>query len=137
MNLETEVPEEFVFQLAKVFYCVAASDKIIREEEKQALRKIVEIEWKQLDIKVSKSNVGFETLLNDFFNTLLEEKPEVTNLITEFSKYYSTNQNLFEESIKRLTLKTAFKIAGSFSANNKSELVILSTIYLLFYPLEK
>ena len=49
-----------------------------------------------------------------------------------FINYKNENEHEFTEQIKGLILKTAGKIASSFSGENKSELIMLANLNIEF-----
>lgn len=56
MNNSEETINVVYQSLGKIFYCIAAADKLVRNEEIQALNKIIKCEW--LNRAASTDNFG-------------------------------------------------------------------------------
>ena len=62
----------------------------------------------------------------------LRENPIDSHLVIEaFKKYKNENQKLFTPQICNLILKSADKIANSFSGKNKSELIFITQLHTI------
>ena len=60
------------------------------------------------------------------------EKLEADACFQAFSDYYKSHKNRFTAKKKKLIMKTAHAIAGAFSGKNKSELIMLGKLSILF-----
>jgi hypothetical protein len=65
---------------------------------------------------------------------LLEYEKDAEEIYEEFEAFYMENDVLFTPKIKELTMSTARAIAASFAGSNKSELVLIGRLSLLFNP---
>lgn len=118
----------FYQQLGNVFYALAASDKMVREEELVELKKIIRTDW----VKVEDSHDEFGTDLayhiEIVFEWLMENDWNDEQILKDFSEFKAENKEIFTEDINSLIIKTGVKIAESFSGKNKSELVFISQL---------
>ncbi len=57
-----------------------------------------------------------------------ENRANPQESLTGFNSSRRLNEGFFTEEVKQLILKTANAIAGSFSARNKSELIMLTDL---------
>ncbi|MFV5687235.1 hypothetical protein ACM55M_01265 [Flavobacterium sp. ZT3R25] len=118
----------FYEHLGKVFYCIAAIDKTIRQEEIEQLKEIVKTEW-----------LPFENTLNEFgddtafeieivFDWFIESNWGFEQVLPDFKTFRQEHKNLFTPQVNALIQNTAKSIATSFSGKNKSERVFLSQL---------
>ncbi|OIQ18744.1 hypothetical protein [Lacinutrix sp. MedPE-SW] len=129
----TEKPDIIFYQsLGELFYAVAAADRTVKPEEYDALLKMVMDEWKVYeDVKdYYDESVGYQ--MEFVFNWFDYEHMDAYDCFKNFSAYAKSHANLFTTEKKQLILKTAYKIANAFSGKNKSELIILKKLELLF-----
>lgn len=126
VNLQTA--QNFYQSLGKLFYAIAAADKVVREEEVKALKKIVEEEW--LDIEKINDEFGTDTAyqIEIIFDWLDENQPGAEEAFQEFKDYRKEHLNLFDKKIDRLILKTANEIADAFAGKNRAELIMLTKL---------
>ncbi|MFO7721063.1 MAG: hypothetical protein R6W85_11545 [Gillisia sp.] len=114
--------------LGKLFYAIAAADKVVHEEEKKTLKNIVRSEW--LDVDDFKDEYGTDAayLIEIIFDWLDENQPSAFSAFNDFKDFKKDNEKFFTPGIKKLIWKTADQIAASFSGKNKSELIMLSQL---------
>ncbi len=114
--------------LGKLFYAVAASDKVVREEEKNTLKNIVKEEW--VDVDDFKDEYGSDAayLIEIIFDWLDENQPSAISAFKDFKDFKEDHEEFFTPGINKLIWKTADSIASSFSGKNKSELIMLSQL---------
>jgi len=130
---KVSTPELLFYQkLGELFYAVAASDKIVREAEYKTLTQLVEEEWKEMDDYEDqfKSDAAYQ--ISIVFEWFDYERMDADDCFEGFSEYYKEHINLFSEKRKKLILKTVKKIANAFSGFNKSELIMITNLELLF-----
>jgi hypothetical protein len=120
--------------LGKVFYSIAAIDKIVRKEEIDILKQIIKTEW-----------LPFENTFNEFgddsayqieivFDWLVANKWDFDPVLSDFKIFRKEHQSLFTSAVNALILKTAKAIATSFSGKNKSEHVLISELNAILSP---
>jgi len=66
------------------------------------------------------------------FDWMDYEELQAEDCFNEFTLFYKENKSLFTDAVKQLTYTTANSIANAFSGKNKSELMMLGRLQLLF-----
>jgi hypothetical protein len=122
---------KFYQNLGKLYYAIAASDKVVREEELDKLNETVKKVWLtsnsvQNDVKAEAEH----SIINTFKWLNKDNEYDAETCFNSFIKYKKENDQLFTEELKLLILKTANVIASSFSGINKSELIMLAKLNL-------
>lgn len=126
-------PELLFYQkLGELFYAVAASDKIVRQSEYKELTRFVEEEWKAMDDYEDLFGTDAAYQISIVFEWFDYERMDADDCFESFSDYYEDHRNLFSEPRKNLILKTVQKIANAFRDTNKSELIMITKLRLLF-----
>lgn len=128
-----EKPEIAFYQkIGELFYAIAASDKVVRQAEYTALKDLVSEEWS----KHSHTKDEFDTdaiyqmeIVFDWFDY---ERMGADECFDRFASYYKDHRRAFTAERKALIKKTANAIAGAFSGKNKSELILLAKLDMLF-----
>lgn len=122
----------FYQNTGKLFYAVAKADRMVRDEEFKALKTSVKKEWLMLDETEYVFGKDAAYQLETIFNWLLSKNFDAEQCYNDFVDYYKANNHLFNKKIRILILKTANTIASTFSGKNKSELIMLANINILF-----
>ena len=131
MKPSEEVMKRFYKNTGKLFYAIAAVDKVIRKEEHDKLLEIINSDWLPLEDTEDRFGTDAAYLIEFEFDWLEEECKAPYECYGEFEDFKNTHEYLFTEKIKQLIWKTAYEIASAFSKRNKSELVMLSKLALL------
>ena len=122
---------KFYQNLGKLYYAIAASDKVVREEELDKLNETVKKVW--LTSNLVRDDVKAEaehSIINTFKWLNKDNEYDAETCFNSFISYKKENEQLFTEDLKLLILKTANVIASSFSGINKSELIMLAKLNL-------
>ncbi|MAO07125.1 MAG: hypothetical protein CL596_00260 [Alteromonas sp.] len=122
----------FYQKAGELFYTVAAADGVVRKKEFQALKKMVKEEWKDLDDFEDEFGVDAAHQLEIVFDWLDYESLDAEECFESFEDFYKEHPTLFSKKRKDLILKTAHAIAHAFAGKNKSELIVLGKLQLLF-----
>jgi uncharacterized tellurite resistance protein B-like protein len=132
--MEAEDKPQLLFyqKLGELFYAIAAADKTVREAEYKQLTKVVEEEWKSMDTFEDGLGTDAAYQISIVFEWFDYERMDAQDCYLSFSEYYNEHPKLFSEKRKELIRKTVQKIADSFSGTNKSELVMIAKLHLLF-----
>jgi uncharacterized protein YktA (UPF0223 family) len=111
-----EHPDHFYDIVGKVFYAAAFSDKVIKPEEIETLKKMIHTAW-----------TDHERITDSFFEciNLYYDKSKALNELRLHCERYP---ELFDEKTKKRIINTAFKIVNSSSGTNKSEIVFISKL---------
>lgn len=120
--------QKFYQNLGKLFYAVAASDKVVKMEEIDTLKDIVEQEWVSIDDYQDEFGTDTAYQIEIIFDWLEENQPDAFLAFEEFSDFKKEHEKLFNSNINKLIWKTADAIAASFAGKNKSELIMLSKL---------
>ncbi|GGX18595.1 hypothetical protein [Aquimarina muelleri] len=133
MSTSKNIEIEFYQNLGKLFYAIAASDKVVRKSEYDSLRKIVKSEWLKTGTMEDGFGVNASYQIEIVFDWLdYEEELNAEECFKEFEAYYKKNTSSFTDSLKNLIWNTVNTIADSFSGKNKSELMMLGRLKLIF-----
>lgn len=130
--IRSPLSEEFYQNLGRLFYAVASADRVIRKEEIEVLKRVVEKEWMKKDR--SKDIYGTDTALQIeiVFDWLDANKPEAEESFERFAEFYKDHKGLFTDSVKDDLMATSNEIASAFRDKNKSELIMLAKLQTLF-----
>lgn len=129
MEASRKIEPKFYQMLGKLFYAVAASDKQVRDEEFNKLKAIIKQQWLNTDLVKDDFNSKAVYQIEYVFEWLHKnEKLNAKTYFDDFVTYKNKHPHLFTESIRKLIMKTANKIAYSFSGLNKSELIMLAKL---------
>lgn len=120
----------FYQNVAKIFYAIAAVDKVIDEEEFTALKKLVKKEWLAVDESEDEYNTDAAYQIEVVFEWLQLKGLDAYNCYNEFIEYKNEHSYFFTEQLNSLIMKTAEKIANAFAGKNKSELIMLAKLDL-------
>lgn len=120
----------FYQNIAKLFYAIAASDKVVREEEFNALKKLVKQEWLSVDDTEDAYKTDAAYQIEIVFDWLTFKDADADACFNSFIAYKNEHRYFFTKELNALIIKTAGIIAASFSGQNKSELVMLSKLAL-------
>ncbi len=124
--------EEFYQSIGMLFYAIAASDKVVRTEEIKTLKELVQKKWVPIDNVTDEFGTDEAYKIEMIFDWLEENAPEADLAFNEFKEYKKDNEKLFTLKINQLIWETADAIAASFSGKNKSEVIMLSKLKILF-----
>ena len=131
MDTTQNIGLAFYQNLGKLFYAIAASDKVVRKSEYNSLRKIVKSKWLQVDDVVDEFGVDAAFQIEIVFDWMDYETPSAEPCFQEFESFYTDHKSHFTKSIKGLIWETANSIADAFSGKNKSELMMLGRLKLI------
>ena len=121
----------FYQKVGELFYAVAAADKVVRELEYDALKKLVREVWSKYDDSVDDYNSQAIYQMEVVFDWFDYERTDADTCFESFENYLKEHPSLFTEDRKKLIFLTANEIADAFSGKNKSELIILGKLKLL------
>ena len=129
LNPKQNTNIEFYQCLGKLFYAIAAADNCIRDEELEKLEEVLEEEWIVLD----NFNTTDKALIINTFKWLRTDNEYDSEVCyNSFLSFKKGHEEFFNSAMKSLILKTAGKIASSFSRENKSELIMLAKLSIEF-----
>jgi len=133
LNLKQNPDIEFYENLGKLFYAIAATDNHVRDEEFNTLEDILNNEWKSSENLIGEFNASKANIILNTFKWLHNDNRYNAEVCyNSFITFKNTHEDLFNKKINSQILKTASKIAASFSAQNKSELMMLARLSIEF-----
>ena len=126
-------PELLFYQnLGELFYAVAATDKVVRKVEYEALAQLVEEQWQSMDDYEDEFGTDAAYQIAIVFEWFDYEQMEAKDCFEDFTHYYKHHKNMFSQDRKDLIVKTVRKIANAFAGTNKSELILITKLEMLF-----
>jgi uncharacterized tellurite resistance protein B-like protein len=131
MKVALKKQTEFYQNLGKLFYAIAAADKMVHKDEVAALKKIINTDWLHLDGEKTAAEIDAMRQVKITFYELVNKSENAKQCLQEFKHYKQENERLFKTEVKELIWETANKIVNSFANKNKSELIILSDLGLI------
>ena len=125
--------EENLFKnIGYLFYSIAAADKKVRNEEREILRKFLHEKWFETDGEIMLSATDSAQKIEFVFDYLVQTQTDSYIAFSEFEIFFKKHKKIFTPQVKLLIWEVANRISLAFSEKNKSELVILSKLEILF-----
>jgi len=121
MKTQQNISSIFYQHLGKLFYAIAMADGKIGDQEYEKLKSMIEREWFFI-------NHTFAEGIESIFSQLQKENAKAGECYEAFVIFKNEHPDLFTNDIKSMIIKTANKIAASFSGVNKSELILLAKL---------
>lgn len=121
---------KFYQNLGKLFYAVAACDSVVRQEEFEALKKVVTTHWLSLDDVTDEfgNDASFQIeIVFDFLNASKFEDHAI-DFVNDFGEFKNDNQELFSDKVDRIIWRTCISIAEAFYGKNLQEKEVLSKV---------
>ncbi|MAP55106.1 hypothetical protein [Altibacter sp.] len=130
--MDTTHPAQLKFyqKIGKLFYAVAAADKVVRKAEYDMLLDIVSSHWMNVDEVEDEFHSDAAFQIEIVFGWLDYNNAAADDCFEEFREFKKEHEHLFDDKRKKLIWKTAQAIADAFAGTNKSELVLLSKLKL-------
>jgi hypothetical protein len=118
---------DLIQQIARLIYCAGMIDGDFSRIEKEESLKVIN--------QLSEEEFGrySEDLMIKEIADLVENRTSTDELITDFKNYYYSNLDLFHEEEKYSILKLLDRVMYSQARRNKSELIFLSQLEMLFF----
>ncbi|WP_299215300.1 hypothetical protein [uncultured Aquimarina sp.] len=132
MDTTENIGITFYQSLGKLFYAIAAADKVVRKSEYISLRNLVKSEWLAVDDLEDEFGADAAFQIEIVFDWLDYSELQAESSFNEFASFYKENKSLFTDRIKQLIWNTSNSIANAFSGKNKSELMMLGRLKLIF-----
>ncbi len=132
MKYSEKVRAKLYQNLGKLFYAIAIADRSVHIKEIDKLRKFIRTYWLEVDTVEDEYGEDAAFQIESVFDWLLEYEKDGDKCYEAFEDYYKDHQTEFTPYLKVLILDTANAIASSFSGKNKSELLLVGKLRLLF-----
>ncbi|MDD7885042.1 hypothetical protein [Flavivirga sp. 57AJ16] len=120
---------DFYIALAYLFYTIAAIDRSMTREEKLQIIAFVKKHW-----TVSINDANSQELIYQTLRELIKNKEKPESAFLVFKNFYLDHKKMFSQDFLTRILTACHAIASSFGKQNKSELIVLSNLALLFKP---
>jgi len=130
MRTKDETMVAFYQVLGRLFYAAAQADNVIRPEEVEAMKHIVNEEWLNVDETFDDFNSDSAHQIEIVFDYLLSNDEVVEDAVGDLKEFKKIHSSLFTDKTNTLILSTANRIVSAFAEKNKSELVFLSQLQL-------
>ena len=127
-----DLGNEFYQNLGKLFYAMAMADHSIHMKEMEKLNEVVRDHWLEIDDIEDEYGTDAAFQIITVFDWLLEYEKDSEEIYEEFEAFYMDHKLLFTSKVKQLAMSTSRAIAASFAGSNKSELILLGRLQLLF-----
>lgn len=124
------IGNKFYQNLGKLFFAVAASDNVVREEEFKALKKVVTNHWMSVDEIEDEFHEDASFQIEIVFDFLHANGYEdhANDFLADFKAFKSENEEMFPPNVERIIWRTCIAIADAFYGKNKSEKEMLAKI---------
>lgn len=132
MDSKKILGNEFYQNLGKLFYAVAMADHSIHVKEVDRLKEVIHEHWLNLDDIEDEYGTDAAFQIETVFDWFLEYGKDSEEIFEEFEAFYTDHKILFPKNVKQLIMSTARAITAAFAGSNKSELILLGRIELLF-----
>lgn len=125
----TDINTELFENLGKLFYAVAAADRNLHENETLGLKREIEKFWKP---KFAEAPYSMAYYIWHAFELARRSDTTAEQAYEAFVEFFKKSPGEFTEEVKNLILDTANAIARAYADKNKSELILLAKLQLLF-----
>lgn len=132
MDSKKKLGNEFYQNLGKLFYAVAMADHSIHVKEIDRLKEVVRDHWLKVDDIEDEYGTDAAFQIESVFDWFLEYGKDSEEIFEEFAAFYTEHKILFPDHVKQLIMSTSRAITSAFAGSNKSELILLGRIELLF-----
>ncbi|WP_435625280.1 hypothetical protein [Flagellimonas sp.] len=132
MVTNKNIGKAFYQNLGKLFYAVAMADHSVHIKEIDRLKEMVREHWLEVDEVEDEYGTDAAFQIETVFDWLLEYEKDAVECYEDFEMFYTDHKIRFGDQIKYLIMATARSIASAFSGRNKSELIVLGRLELLF-----
>lgn len=123
-------------QLGKIFYGVAAADRMVVHQEVIKLKQLIRLKSFCKEENSDINNHQSINLIETVFDSLIEEKPDIKDFIADFQRFAEENPKLFDKLTIEQILETVYSISAAFAGYNKSELVFASRISIILNKIQ-
>lgn len=120
----------FYHNVGKLFYAIAATDKVVRSEEFSKLQLCIQEYWLDLDDLEDVFGSDAAYLIEMVFEGAEAFDEDAQTMFDAFITYSKEQPHFFTIEVKNIILQTAWEVARSFASVNKSELVMLGKLEL-------
>lgn len=124
--------KNFYEKTGGLFFAIAGADGTVHENEIAVLSTMLQERWSTLDDFMDDHGPDVAMQIEHVFDRLLKEEKKSEDGFTAFIDFYKEHTTVFTDAIKDLIFETSSAIVNSFSGKNKTELIVLGKLRLLF-----
>ena len=124
--------DKHILRVSGLFFAIAITDSRLHEIEKTLVVKAIKDYY---DLRKADNDliINSQTSIEEeIYQAISDKNPNAWELYNDFEDYYIKSQAEFSEKSKQRILASANEIGSSFAGKNKSELVLLARLSLLF-----
>lgn len=122
----------FYQKIGNLFFAIAMADGAVHMKEIDRLKSFIREKWLPLDEIEDEYGTDSAFQIEIVFDWLLEYEKNSSECYKVFEDFYKEHPKIFTANVKSLVFDTSYAIANAFSGKNKSELVILGKLQILF-----
>ena len=126
------ITDKHFYQVSKLFFAIAISDVRLHEIEKDMVIKAITGYRRLLEPDDQPDLLSPEEYGENMLITISEEYSNAWELFENFEEYYRKNQSEFSDNSQQWIIAKANEIASSYAQQNKSEIVLIARLRLLF-----
>lgn len=132
-SIQANAARELYENLGKLFYAIAAADKIVSKEEIRVLYEIVEKEWVPVEDSSDEYGTDLSFQIEVIFDWYKDNDFSAEAAYEKFETYQKEHTGLFDADLNDLIWKTANSIAQAFPGKNRSEILMLIRLKSLLH----
>ncbi|WP_424493826.1 zinc ribbon domain-containing protein [Salinimicrobium sp. GXAS 041] len=132
-SIQARAARDLYENLGKLFYAVAAADKVISKQEVQVLNEIVEKDWLPVEDSRDEYGTDLSFQIEVIFDWYQENNLSAEMAYERFETFKKSHEWLFDEDLNDLIWKTVNKIALAFPGKNRSEVLMLIRLKSLLH----
>lgn len=132
-SIQVRAARELYENLGKLFYAIAAADKVISKQEVQVLNNIVEKDWVPVEDSRDEYGTDLSFQIEVIFDWYQENELSAEAAYDRFETFKKSHEWLFDEDINNLIWKTVNRIALAFPGKNRSEVLMLIRLKSLLH----
>lgn len=132
-SIKSTAARELYENLGKLFYAIAAADKVVRKEEILVLDEIVKKEWLPVEDSRDEFGTDMSFQIEVIFDWYRENGLSAEAAYQKFETFKKEHEWLFNEEMNNLIWKTANRIAIAFPGQNRSEILMLIRLKSLLH----
>lgn len=120
--------KEFYSELGKLLYAVADIDKVITQQEKEELQKIVRTELVPFEKHIDEfgTDAAYYSEIEFEFND--EQINDTESAFNSFIDFIKEHHTAFDEKMKKVCIHVVEEIASSYRGENKKEKTIIKKL---------
>jgi hypothetical protein len=121
-------PRRFYKELGNLFYAIAASDKIIRPEERKKVDEEIQFAWRHYDDSTDRFGTDRAFLIEFEFEAMEDEMAPASEAYQSFEDYFNEYKDQIDAKTRRRIFNSALHIAESAHKVNVNEHKYLSKL---------